>query len=82
MDEISELIIRLTNNVSRTRYIVTADHGFIYKRNKTVEWGNSPQETLIPVVQIKTITRRVESLVLIQSGTHQLRVPLSFFMLY
>src|SRR5699024_6493335 len=37
IDEIYEMIIRITNNVSRTRYLVTADHGFIYKREKTVE---------------------------------------------
>lgn len=35
--EIFEIIIRLTDSVSRTRFIVTADHGFIYKRNKTNE---------------------------------------------
>lgn len=37
IEEIGELIIRLTNGVSRTNYIITADHGFIYKRNKTIE---------------------------------------------
>lgn len=37
IEEIENLMVRLTNAVSRTRYIVTADHGFIYKRNKTVE---------------------------------------------
>lgn len=37
IEEIHDLIIRLTNSVSRTRFIVTADHGFIYKRNKLVE---------------------------------------------
>ncbi|NMA84129.1 MAG: BREX-1 system phosphatase PglZ type A [Epulopiscium sp.] len=37
IEEIEELIVRLTDGVSRTRYIVTADHGFIYKRNKTAE---------------------------------------------
>ena len=128
VEEISELIMRLTNNVSWTKFIVTADHGFIYKRNKTseskkidgfsnkddqinkrfivsdhdydvmgtrkllvadslgsydnrniivpmtsnifkslgggqnyVHGGNSPQEILIPVVQVKTITGRVQS---------------------
>lgn len=35
--EIEDLIVRLTDRVSRTKYIVTADHGFIYKRNKTTE---------------------------------------------
>ncbi|MDN6161413.1 MAG: BREX-1 system phosphatase PglZ type A, partial [Atopostipes sp.] len=37
IDEIKDLIVRITNSVSRTRYIVTADHGFIYKRRKTNE---------------------------------------------
>lgn len=37
VDEIEELIIKLTDTVSRVKYIVTADHGFIYKRNKTIE---------------------------------------------
>lgn len=37
IDEIKEIIIRITDNVSRTRYVVTADHGFIYKRDKTIE---------------------------------------------
>lgn len=35
--EIEDLIVRLTDSVSRTKYIVTADHGFIYKRNKITE---------------------------------------------
>ncbi|PRR79204.1 BREX-1 system phosphatase PglZ type A [Clostridium luticellarii] len=37
VDEIEELIIKLTDNVSRVKYIVTADHGFIYKKNKIIE---------------------------------------------
>lgn len=37
MDEIEDIIRRLTNNVSATRFIVTADHGFIYTRNKNKE---------------------------------------------
>jgi uncharacterized protein (TIGR02687 family) len=37
IEEIKELIKRLTDSVSRTKYIVTADHGFIYKRNKIAE---------------------------------------------
>lgn len=35
--EIEDIIMKLTDSVSRTKYIVTADHGFIYKRNKTKE---------------------------------------------
>lgn len=37
IDEIEELIVRLTDAVSRTNYLVTSDHGFIYKRNKITE---------------------------------------------
>lgn len=35
--EIHNLIIRLTGYISNTRFLVTADHGFIYKRDKLVE---------------------------------------------
>ena len=35
--EIQTLIRRLTGYTSATRYLVTADHGFIYKRDKLVE---------------------------------------------
>ncbi len=37
MDEIEYIIKKLTNNVSATKFIVTADHGFIYTRNKNKE---------------------------------------------
>ncbi|NLP46781.1 MAG: BREX-1 system phosphatase PglZ type A, partial [Epulopiscium sp.] len=37
MEEIEDLIKRLTNNISATRFIVTADHGFIYTRRKNKE---------------------------------------------
>lgn len=37
IEEIKELITRLTDSVSRTRFLITADHGFIYKRDKAVE---------------------------------------------
>ena len=37
VDEIQTLIHRLTGYVSATRFLVTADHGFIYKRDKLVE---------------------------------------------
>ena len=37
IDEIEDIIVRLTDRVSRTKFIVTADHGFIYKRNKISE---------------------------------------------
>lgn len=35
--EIQTLIRRLTGYVSNTRYLITADHGFIYKRDKLPE---------------------------------------------
>jgi len=37
IEEIQLLIRRITGYVSATRYLITADHGFIYKRNKLVE---------------------------------------------
>ncbi|TMV47044.1 BREX-1 system phosphatase PglZ type A [Paenibacillus mesophilus] len=37
MNEIHDLIKQLTDHVSATHYIVTADHGFIYKRDKLQE---------------------------------------------
>ncbi len=37
IDEIQQLIRRLTGYISNTRYLVTADHGFIYKRDKLAE---------------------------------------------
>jgi uncharacterized protein (TIGR02687 family) len=37
VNEIYDLIKRLTDRVSATHYIVTADHGFIYKRDKLQE---------------------------------------------
>lgn len=33
VDELSELIQRISNNANTYRFIVTSDHGFIYKRN-------------------------------------------------
>lgn len=35
--EIQEMIRRLTGYISNTRYLVTADHGFIYKRDRLKE---------------------------------------------
>ncbi len=37
IEEIQTLIHRLTGYISNTRYLVTADHGFIYKRDKLPE---------------------------------------------
>ncbi len=37
IDEIQKLIRRLTGYISNTRYLVTADHGFIYKRDRLPE---------------------------------------------
>ena len=36
--EIVELIHQLTGDVSATKYIITADHGFLYKRDKLQEF--------------------------------------------
>lgn len=37
VDEIATLIRRLTISANKSRFIVTADHGFIYRRNKPTE---------------------------------------------
>lgn len=37
VDEISALIRRLTTSANRSRFLVTADHGFLYRRNKLSE---------------------------------------------
>lgn len=37
VDEIYALIRRLTTSANRSRFIVTADHGFLYRRNKLSE---------------------------------------------
>ncbi len=37
IDEIYTLVKRLSENTCGTRFIITADHGFIYKRNKLKE---------------------------------------------
>lgn len=37
ISQIKSMIIKITNNVSITNYIVTSDHGFIYTRNKKQE---------------------------------------------
>lgn len=37
MDEIENIIKKLTNNISATKFIITADHGFIYTRRKNRE---------------------------------------------
>lgn len=38
IDEIQKLIRKLTGYVSATRFLITADHGFIYKRDKLKEY--------------------------------------------
>ncbi|HLR34873.1 MAG TPA: PglZ domain-containing protein, partial [Tissierellales bacterium] len=37
IEEIEDIIKRLTNNISATKFIITADHGFIYTRGKNKE---------------------------------------------
>lgn len=37
VEEISTLIRRLTTSANRSHFIVTADHGFLYRRNKLAE---------------------------------------------
>ena len=48
IDEIVKLIRKLTGDVSATKFIVTADHGFLYKRNKLQEYDkvSMPKEDI------------------------------------
>ncbi|MGI6501676.1 MAG: BREX-1 system phosphatase PglZ type A [Anaerostipes sp.] len=47
IDEILKLVKKLTSNISATKYIITADHGFLYKRDKLQEFDkvSYPKET-------------------------------------
>ncbi|MDD3416172.1 MAG: BREX-1 system phosphatase PglZ type A [Lachnospiraceae bacterium] len=38
IDEIFRLIKKLTGDISATKYVITADHGFLYKRDKLQEF--------------------------------------------
>lgn len=46
IDEIQKLIRRLTGYISNTRYLITADHGFIYKRDKLPESDKIKMENI------------------------------------
>lgn len=46
IDEIQKLIRRLTGYISNTRYLITADHGFIYKRDKLPESDKIEREQI------------------------------------
>ncbi|KUO77764.1 MAG: hypothetical protein APF81_01450 [Desulfosporosinus sp. BRH_c37] len=60
IDEIMKLIQKLTVDKSITNYIITADHGFMYKREKLdesqnyVHGGASLQEVIVPLLKVKT----------------------------
>ncbi|WP_026519392.1 BREX-1 system phosphatase PglZ type A [Butyrivibrio sp. FCS006] len=47
LNEIVKLVRRLTGDVSATRFIITADHGFLYKRNKLQESDKVPVDRSI-----------------------------------
>lgn len=46
INEIQVMIRRLTGYISNTRYLITADHGFIYKRDKLPESDKIKMENL------------------------------------
>ena len=46
IEEIQKLIRNLTGYVSNTRYLITADHGFIYKRDKLQESDKISMEAI------------------------------------
>lgn len=47
INEIQVMIRRLTGYISNTRYLITADHGFIYKRDKLPESDKIKVEKLV-----------------------------------
>lgn len=47
INEIQVMIRRLTGYISNTRYLITADHGFIYKRDKLPESDKIKVENLV-----------------------------------
>ncbi len=53
IDEIQRLIRRLTGYISNTRYLVTADHGFIYKRDRLPESDKIKMENIPAGLQNK-----------------------------
>ena len=46
IEEIQTMIRRLTGYISNTRYLITADHGFIYKRDKLPESDKIKMENI------------------------------------
>lgn len=54
MEEIQALIRRITGYVSVTRYLITADHGFLYKRDKLMECEKISMDTL-PIDNPQTV---------------------------
>lgn len=46
IEEIQTMIRRLTGYISNTRYLITADHGFIYKRDKLPESDKIKMESI------------------------------------
>ncbi|MBV1819080.1 BREX-1 system phosphatase PglZ type A [Anaerosalibacter bizertensis] len=49
LEDISNLVRRLVNNVSATNILVTADHGFIYRRFPLEEWEKIGKKAPNPI---------------------------------
>lgn len=54
IDEIQKLIRKLTGYVSATRFLITADHGFIYKRDRLQEYDKISMDK----AQISLVNKR------------------------
>jgi len=65
IDEIVKLIRKLTGDISATRFFVTADHGFLYKRNKLQESDK------ITILQKENCTYENKRFLITQNETSQ-----------
>lgn len=54
IEEIHKLVKKLTGYVSAPKFFITADHGFLYKRDRLQEFDNSLKSISLPVL-LKTI---------------------------
>jgi len=75
VQEIHELVLKLTDAVSTTHYIVTSDHGFIYRHDKVREYDKLAAQT-----GAKCVERRFMITAAPQSGDGIVSLPLSHFL--
>lgn len=70
--ELKDLITRLTNSANFTNYIVTADHGFIYKRSKITESEKIELNNPDCIIKNKRFLLTNQSLNLASTNTYSL----------